>query len=31
MEVFEDINFLKRLEELKKEVLDLCSRFPVYS
>jgi len=30
MSVFEKQDFLEKLNELKKEVLDLCERFPVY-
>ncbi len=30
MEIFENSEFLGKLEDLKKEVLDLCEEFPVY-
>jgi len=30
MEIFENKEFLEKLEELKKEVLVLCEKFPVY-
>ncbi len=30
MEIFENKEFLGKLEDLKKEVLELCERFPVY-
>lgn len=30
MSVFENTNFLEKLQNLKKEILELCEKFPVY-